>query len=54
MYLDGKNLVWFTQNVVQNLIGLVLMSKSKRRRPEMPETKIVYKNVLLRLSEAEG
>ena len=54
VYLDSKNLHCFAQNLVQNLMSFALMSKSSRRSQKMPKTKIVRKNVYMRVSEAKG
>ena len=54
VYLDSKNLPCFAQNLVQNLMSFALMSKSNRRSQKMPKTKIVRKNVYMRVSEAKG
>ena len=54
VHLDGKNLACFTQNLEQNLMSLVLMSKSERKKPKMLKTKVVRKNAYMRVSEAKG
>ena len=35
VHLDGKNLTRFIQNLVQNLMNLILSSKSNRKWPKM-------------------
>ena len=47
VHLDGKILACFTENLVQNLMNLVLSSKSDRKWPKMAKTKIVQKNVYM-------
>ena len=47
-------LACFTQNLVQNLMSLVLTSRSKRKWQKMLKTKIVPKNAYVRVLEVKG
>ena len=47
-------LAYFTRNLVQNLLSLVLMCKSKRKWQKMLNTKIVPKNAHMRVLEVKG
>ena len=54
IHLDGKNLACFTWNLVQNLMNLVIFSKSNRNWQKMAKTDEVEKNANRRRLEAKG
>ena len=47
IHLDAKNLTFFFQNLVQNLLNLVLSSKSDRKWPKVAKTKTVQKTTYM-------
>ena len=54
VHLDGKNVAFFTQNLVQNLINLVLRSKSDKKLQKIGKTKTVSKTTYVFHSPFKG